>query len=317
MWRAAGERIRSGEANLVTSSVRDLFGLHEDDLSVLYRRHLRDWLDRTSVDQVSMTSAPIAREPNALTRGEALMVANQYFGTDSGYLGRNVRPGGSFSYRSLTEFYPEYCGVDVNPHLYEGTTREKFVAVLYSVPAGDQLKILKTVIRSYPPCADDDVRSVLLSDLQVLIKRLENSSLILGGDLRVSSDAVRRALEDAETLMRKYGTARAIDRMHTLLHAYLRAACATESIKYEDLAPVRGLLEKLEREHPKLADLGVRSQELTTILNSLGPIAGALDPIRNNACPAHANPDLLREPEAPLVISTVRALYFYLDAKLG
>lgn len=264
-----------------------------------------------------MTSAPIAREPNALTRGEALMVANQYIGTDSGYLGRNDRPGGSFSYRSLTEFYPEYCGVDVNPHLYEGTTREKFVAVLHSVPAGDQLKILKAVIRCYPPGDADDERSVLLPDLQVLIRRLENNSLVSGGDLRITSDAVRRALEDAETLMREHGPARAIDRMHTLLHAYLRAACDAESIAYEDLVPVRGLLKTLEREHPKMADLGARSQELTTILNSLGTIAGALDPIRNNASPAHANPDLLGEPEALLVINTVRALYFYLDAKLG
>lgn len=264
-----------------------------------------------------MTTNPPERDGTVVTKGEALMVANQYIGTDSGYLGRYDRPGGRFSYRTISEFYPQYCGVDVDLSLYPGTTRETFVSVLHSVPAADQIKILRGVIKLFPPGEDGGERASLLSELHGLIKRLEKRPLIVGGDLKISSEAVRRALEDAETLLREHGPERAIDRVHTALHAYLRAACDDESIDYEELAPIRALLRKLEREHPKLVDLGSRPQELTAILNALGTIAGALDPIRNNASPAHANLDLLGEPEAFLVINTVRALYFYLDAKLG
>lgn len=263
-----------------------------------------------------MTSTSGTRDVDALIKGEALMVANQYIGTDGGYFGRYDRPGGRFSCRTIAEFYPQYCGVEVDLNLYPGTSRETFVAVLHSRPMTDQIKILKGVFELFPP-GDDSERASVLPEIHGLIKRLEQRPLIVGGDLRISSAAVRGAIQDAEILLREQGPERTIDRVHTALHAYLRAVCDAESIEYPDLASVQGLLKKLEREHPKLANLGSRPQELTTILNALGTIAGALDPIRNNASPAHANLDLLGEAEAFLVINTVRALYFYLDAKLG
>src|SRR5205814_10357095 len=38
-------------------------------------------------------------------------------------------------------------------------------------------------------------------------------------------EEVERALEDAETLVKNHGAARAIDRVHTAFHAYLLGAC--------------------------------------------------------------------------------------------
>jgi hypothetical protein len=65
-----------------------------------------------------------------LTKGEIIRLVNGYIGVSGGYLG-------DFSYRTHSEFYPEYCQLDVDPANYEGTTRERFISILErSDPAG-------------------------------------------------------------------------------------------------------------------------------------------------------------------------------------
>jgi hypothetical protein len=260
---------------------------------------------------------PGVQNSNALTRGEILMVVNQYIGVDGGYLGIEDGHLGRFTYQTLHEFFPEYCGVEgVDIYQVEGTSRDRFIKVLFTLGCADQAKVLEGVLKRFPANAAAvkrvEGRKMILS----LIERLRGISLASGEDLKISSAAVRAALEDAQTLVNEYGPARAIDRMHTVLHAYLRAACEGSGIEYIEATSVQGLLKKLEREHSAFSNLGARSQEVTTILNALGTIAGALDPIRNNATLSHANNELLGEPEAVLVINAVRAIYFYLDAKL-
>jgi len=252
-----------------------------------------------------------------LTKGEAMMVTNQYVGNDGGYLGREDWPGGRFSYRTLAEFYPQYCDVEVDLSLYSGTSRVTFIEVLHSVPISDQIKILKGVIERCPPGDADSERSKLLPKIQALIERLETPQLIGVGDLKASSQAVAQALREADTLIKSHGASSAVDRVHTALHGFLESACVENGIDTGNLPSIRALLKKLEQAHPKLSDLGARSQDVTTILNALGTITGALDPIRNNATNAHPTDNLLGEIEAQLVINACRSIYLYLDKKLS
>ncbi|MDB5352682.1 MAG: hypothetical protein JWN86_3929 [Planctomycetota bacterium] len=62
-------------------------------------------------------------------------VVSRYIGVSGGYLG-------DFSYRSLEEFYPEYCGSYVETRSIEGTTRERFISILKHAQPGEQAKIL-------------------------------------------------------------------------------------------------------------------------------------------------------------------------------
>jgi hypothetical protein len=51
-------------------------------------------------------------------------------------------------------------------------------------------------------------------------------------------------------------------------------------------------------------------------LRGFGTIVDALNPLRNKASVAHPNANLLAEPEAMLVVNSVRTVLHYLDAKL-
>jgi hypothetical protein len=68
-----------------------------------------------------------------------------YIGVSDGYLG-------NFSYASHADFYPSYCGLDIDPYAYSGTTRERFIAILSSQDGRDQVKILHGVIEKYLRC---------------------------------------------------------------------------------------------------------------------------------------------------------------------
>lgn len=71
----------------------------------------------------------------ALTRQHVMRLVNRYIGVSGGYLG-------DFSYRTHSEFYPEFCGVyDVEPDAFDGTTRERFIAILLSRTPHDRAKI--------------------------------------------------------------------------------------------------------------------------------------------------------------------------------
>jgi hypothetical protein len=72
-----------------------------------------------------------------------------------------------------------------------------------------------------------------------------------------------------------------------------------------------------EAGHPKLSDLGPRSQDIRTVLNACASILDAMLPVRNQASVAHPNAELLGEAEARLVINVGRTLLHYLDAKLS
>src|SRR5260370_16768642 len=79
----------------------------------------------------------------AIERMEMGRLVKQDSGGSSGYLG-------DFSSPTHAAFYHEYCDLDINPYEYEGTTRERFITILSSLPPRDQAAIVRGVINRFP-----------------------------------------------------------------------------------------------------------------------------------------------------------------------
>ncbi len=250
-----------------------------------------------------------------LTGREILRLVNRYIGVSGGYLGIPER----FSYRTHSDFYAEYCDLEVSLSGYQGTTRETFIEVLGSLSPRDQAKVLHGVMDRFPPeeTGSPDTRAAAYVELLALIERLESGPLIVSHTPRITSEVVLRALVDAENLIQSSGPTSAVDRVHTVLHGYLIAVCEEAGIPYGERQTMVAIFRKLEAEHPKLAHLGPRARDIEKVLNSFANILDALLPVRNQASVAHPNQVLLGEPEAKLVINAGRTILRYLDDKLS
>jgi hypothetical protein len=117
-------------------------------------------------------------------------------------------------------------------------------------------------------------------------------------------------------LLKTSGATSGVDRIHTALHGHLLALCDAAGIATAPKASMAAIFKILRQEHPKLDDHGPRHQDIEKILNSMGAILDAFDPLRNQASVAHPNEQLVDEAEAMLVINMGRTLLNYLDAKL-
>lgn len=244
-----------------------------------------------------------------------MRIVNRYIGVSGGYLG-------DFSYRTHADFYPEYCNLDIDPYLYEGTTRERFIAILRSLSPADQAKMIRGTLERFPVGEPDSPASRtqdLHDKLDTLARDLENRSRNVPGTLptTITSDVVSRAISDAESLLVSSGATSGVDRVHTALHGFLKGVCDKEQITYPDNPRMTQLFKLLRKQHPAFATLGSRSNEVEKVLNSCANILDAMDPVRNNASVAHPNSTLLDEPEALLIINVARTLMNYLDAKLA
>ena len=130
-----------------------------------------------------------------------------------------------------------------------------------------------------------------------------------------ASATVKRALEDAEQLIGSAGAVSAVDRVHTALHGYLRSACQGAGHSLSGDESLAGLFRVLRRSHPAFQDPGPRGDDVARVGNGMATILDALGPLRNRASVAHANDELLEEPEAMLVINSARTLLHYFNAK--
>ena len=252
---------------------------------------------------------------SGLTDPEIVRIVNRYIGVSGGYLGLPER----FTYRTHADFYAEFCDLSVDLRPFEGTTRESFMSALASLSPRDQAKVLRGVIERFPPneTGAPASRPATHVVLTAYIERLESGPLIASQTPQITSEVVLRALQDAENLISTQGSGptSAVDRVHTVLHGYLIAVCDGAGIAYGDRQTMVALLRKLEAEHPSLADLGPRAQDIKTVLNASASILDALLPVRNQGSMAHPNAELLGEPEARLIINIGRTLLNYLDAK--
>jgi hypothetical protein len=249
-----------------------------------------------------------------LSRKEIGRLVHNWIGVDGGYLG-------SFSYAKHDRFWMETCDLHVDTSAFPGTTRACFEETLFEASARDQAAALRAILEEYPlptePIASlPKFRTPALNrEMNAWITRLETGEVGIEVDLETASDIVRRALDDADVLMRTSGPQSAVDRVHTAMHGYLHSLCDEVDISTKDRPTMNQLFKALRVKHPSLADLGTRPEEVTRILGSMATILDALNPVRNNASVAHPNDELIGEPEALLVINTVRTLLGYLENK--
>lgn len=108
-----------------------------------------------------------------LSPSDIYRLINDYIGVEGGYLG-------NFSYRTHREFYPAYCGLEIDVDSYgSGTTRQKFIRILESASPQDQIKIVKGVFRKYPvssfPQSQQLRKQELFDEFQEIITRLDGT----------------------------------------------------------------------------------------------------------------------------------------------
>ena len=133
--------------------------------------------------------------------------------------------------------------------------------------------------------------------------------------LEITSDVVERALRDAEQLLATVGATSGVDRVHTAFHGYLRAVANRAGLAVSDSASVTELFKAIRERHPNFQQSRPRQGDIDKVTRSLASIVDALNPVRNLASVAHPNESLLEEPEAMLVINSVRSLLHYLNSR--
>jgi hypothetical protein len=246
-----------------------------------------------------------------LTKQEIMKITNRYIGVSGGYLG-------DFSYRTHAEFYSEYCDVDVDPYVLDGTTRERFIKILETSVPQDQAKIIRGVVERFPVGTGSASRTeALKQELLDISQRLNGVAVVKAPSLAITSAVVERAISDAEALLKANGATSSVDRVHTALHGYLIAVCEKVAIPYEKDASITTLFKLIKQGHPAFAGQVSRQAEIETILRSSSAILDALNPVRNKASVAHPNQKLLPREEAFLVINIARSLLHYFDSKLS
>ncbi len=154
--------------------------------------------------------------------------------------------------------------------------------------------------------------------IRFIIANLATSSteIVPSPTLEITTEVVERALADAEKLILSQGAVSGIDRVHTAFHGYLREVAKKSQIYVTHDASITQLFREIREKHPSLLESGARSDDITRVIRSMAAVLDALDPVRNRASLAHPNENLLAEPEAMLVVNTIRTLLHYLNAKL-
>lgn len=251
---------------------------------------------------------PEQSDSRALTRMEIEKVVHKYIGVSGGYLG-------DFSYRTHHDFYVN-LELDIDPHKLEGTTRQRFEHILQEATPDVQARILQGILEKYPMDSATIRTKKLRDEIVGWIGRLSTGAVVTVTPLRVTSAVVERALLDAEKLMASTGATSGVDRAHTALHGYLLQVCSDSNISMGEEPNLSQLFKALRQKHAAFKELGARSDDVAKLLGAMATIVDVLNPLRNKASVAHPNEQLLAEPEALLVINSVRTMLNYLDSKL-
>lgn len=212
----------------------------------------------------------------------------------------------------------------MDTHEYDGTTREHFEETLFEAERHQQVAVLSAILTDYPPLPEPiPGKEWFRSEAQhqqilAWVARLETGEgMVAQANIPTASEVVRLALADAQALQAATGPTSAVDRVHTAMHGYLKQVCDESAIAYPSQPTMTQLLKALRREHPAFDVTGPRDDDIRRVINSLGSILDALNPVRNNASVAHPNDELLGPAEATLVINTVTSLLTYLEARIG
>ncbi len=105
-----------------------------------------------------------------MSKKDIMTLVNRYIGVDAGYLR-------GFSYNSHAAFYTEYCDLDFDPQAMEGTTRERFIAIISGAAPAQQAEIIRGILAKFHPSESDlDSRTQELHDYFVgVASRLDGS----------------------------------------------------------------------------------------------------------------------------------------------
>lgn len=253
-----------------------------------------------------------------MTIREINKLVEDYIGTTSdGYLRH-------FSYSKHDSFYHHYCDLDVDVAAYRArglSTRKAFIQILKDSAPRAQAKIIRGSIDYLPPPEtpyDDEgkKRKAAHGELLAIADRLEADGQVVVPASIQSSETVFEALRDAEVLLQSRGPKNAVDRAHTALHAYLKAACEKKGIVLASDPSITNLFKVLREQFPEFKEVVNHDAEAKRVLGSLAASLDSLNTIRNRATLAHPNEMLLENAEAMLYINLSRAVLAYVESKL-
>jgi hypothetical protein len=211
--------------------------------------------------------------------------------------------------------------LEIDPRSLKGTNKDKFEQILKESEPAEQASIIRAMLDKFPPDPDAlTTRTQALHDeLDAVAARLEGVSPVPAKNPKITCASVDRCIKNAEKLIGsgEDGTADAVDRLHTMLHGYLRAVCDDVSIPYGEKTMMSGLFGLIRSQHPAFKNEGPRKDDLKKMFRAMSDIMDAMNPIRNEGSLAHPNNELLAPPEAALVINIARTILHYIDTKVS
>lgn len=254
-----------------------------------------------------------------MTNAEITKLVERYIGTTpDGYLC-------GFSYAKHDSFYSVFCGLDIDvaeARSRFGSTKRTFIGILREANPGDQARIIQGTIEFIPPpeeleSDEDEGKALLRQELLEVARRLEATGSVQVTPIRMTSETVYQALQDAELLISQRGPEFAVDRAHTALHGYLKAFCIRKQLVISDTASLTELFGLMRRSLPELQRAVSHDNEAKKLFGSIATCLDCLNTIRNRGTLAHPNELLLEAPDAMLFINISRSVLVYMDAKLG
>lgn len=241
---------------------------------------------------------------------DAEFVTRRWIGVHQGYLG-------DFSYRTHHEFYPDYCDIeDIDSYAVEGTTRERFEAILTRETPARQARILRGVLKKFPDPHDKSRESDHRSRMQGLISRCEGGIPIEPIKPAAGRVVVELALREGEDRIKAGEPLAAVDRIHTAFAGFLEGIAVERKIEVGKDAPITKVFKHLRQGCPELQPSGQHGERIEKVLNSLAAVMDALNPLRNHGTLAHANEHLIEPAEATLYVNAVKTLMHYFNVKL-
>ncbi|MDQ7839252.1 MAG: abortive infection family protein [Thermodesulfobacteriota bacterium] len=253
-----------------------------------------------------------------MTPREINKLVEDYIGTNSGYLN-------NFTYHKHDQFYPVYCGLDIDVSSYRTrghTTRTAFIEILKDSPPRQQAKIIRGIFEMLPPpeeATDDESRNKIktYNELLAVAARLEADGQVDTPVIEHTSEVVYEALKDAEILLNQSGPRNAVDRAHTALHGYLKKLCVDRGEALPDDPSLTQVFKVIREKFIEFKEAINHDVEARKVYGSLAGAIDGLNTIRNRGSLAHPNELLIDAPEAMLYINLTRAILAYIEAKIN
>ena len=250
-----------------------------------------------------------------MTDKEIIQFVEYYIGIDN-----YGRLRGIHDWDQLRSFYYVDCDLDIDP-AQETALADEFEQILRMQSPQNQARILRAGVKEFFVWSQNDYETPqekLEPRLEAVASRLESESTMV--DIAVpssTSESVKASLEEAANAIHRGGVSRAVDRMHTALHAHIKFICDEASIQYADSPKMKSIFNTLRENHPAFGDEGPRAQDVDNILDKLSAMIDALNPIRNKASLSHPpEVELLEEAEATLAVNAAASIFNYLEQKI-